>query len=205
MTDAERIRALRTALRLSQRELADDWGVSPGAIARWETGSNPIPGPVRKLLEIYEGELSDSGPVRERDSSFLARGFNGIVAYGVWVFFRRTFGVAGAASATAHDAMARQFANHLAKHRGVLMKLAQRALYLEPLLSAEERDALAKLRDHAQPLSVATVNRLFRTTFNADPRAMFADWDPRPARQGSIGQVYRATLADGRRVAVKVQ
>jgi transcriptional regulator with XRE-family HTH domain len=87
MTHAARIRALRTTLRLSQRELADEWGLSPGAIARWETGSNPVPGPVQKLLEIYEGELSGAGPLHERDSSFLARGFNGIVAYGAWVFF----------------------------------------------------------------------------------------------------------------------
>jgi len=205
MTDAKRIVALRTALGLSQRELADEWGLSPAAIARWETGSNPVSGPVRKLLAIYEGQLSDSGVEPAEDSSFLSRGFNGIIAYGAWVFFRRTFGVAGTASTAAHDAMARQFANHLAKHRAVLMKLAQRALYLDPLLSAEEREALARLRDHARPMTIATVHRVFRHTFGADPRALFASWDPRPAAHGSIGQVYRATLEDGRRVAVKVQ
>jgi transcriptional regulator with XRE-family HTH domain len=203
--DAERIRALRTALRLTQRELADEWGLSPAAVARWETGDNPVPGPVRKLLEIYEGELAAPGAFVEGDASFLARGFNGIAAYGAWVFFRRTFGIAGTAASGAHDALARQFANDLSKHRGVLMKLGQRALYLEPLLSEHEREALAKLRDHAQPMSSATVHRLFRQTFGADPQALVASWDPRPARRGSIGQVYKARLADGRWVAIKVQ
>lgn len=204
-SESERVRALRLALRLSQRELAEEWGLSPTAIAKWETGSNPVPGPVRKLLEIYEHELAARDAFVERDSNFLTRGFNGIVAYGTWVFFRRTFGIAGVLpSAAAHDALARQFANHLAKHRGVLMKLGQRALYLDRMLSPRERDALAKLRDHARPMSTATVQRIFRETFGKEPRALFTRWDPRPARRGSIGQVHRARI-EGREVAVKVQ
>lgn len=44
------LRALRAALRLTQRQLADRLGVSVDAIRHWEHGRRPIPEPVRRLL-----------------------------------------------------------------------------------------------------------------------------------------------------------
>ena len=39
----------------------------------------------------------------------------------------------------------------------------------------------------------------------AAPETVFAEWDPVPIAAASIGQVHRATLPNGRAVAVKVQ
>lgn len=53
MSDSERLIKLREKLQMSQRELASEFGVTPGAIAHWEKGTRKIPGPVLKLIEIY--------------------------------------------------------------------------------------------------------------------------------------------------------
>ena len=51
---AKRLRSLREALKFSQREMAKEFLVTPGAIAHWESGNRSVPGPVIKLIEIYE-------------------------------------------------------------------------------------------------------------------------------------------------------
>src|SRR5688572_19520082 len=59
--EAVRLRRLRDTLGLTQRELAVEFKVAHGAIAAWETGTRTLPGPVVKLLELYEEELSLGG------------------------------------------------------------------------------------------------------------------------------------------------
>lgn len=49
-----RVLKLRNKLGLSQRELAKVMGVTPGAVAHWETGLRQLSGPVEKLIEILE-------------------------------------------------------------------------------------------------------------------------------------------------------
>ena len=51
---SERLKRLRENLSMSQRELAQEFNVSNAAIAQWELGSNPVPGLLIKLMEIYE-------------------------------------------------------------------------------------------------------------------------------------------------------
>jgi transcriptional regulator with XRE-family HTH domain len=53
-----KLKRLRLALDMSQRALAKEFRVAPGAIAQWETGDRTIPGPVLKLIEIYEAKTS---------------------------------------------------------------------------------------------------------------------------------------------------
>ena len=55
--EARRLRQLRDVLGLSQREMAKEFRVAHGAIAGWESGTRTLPGPVVKLLELYEAEL----------------------------------------------------------------------------------------------------------------------------------------------------
>lgn len=49
-----RLKRLREKLGLSQRELAKELGVTPGAVALWEMGARSLSGPVTKLVELYE-------------------------------------------------------------------------------------------------------------------------------------------------------
>lgn len=49
-----RLKRLREKLGLSQRELAKELGVTPGAVALWETGARSLSGPVTRLIDLYE-------------------------------------------------------------------------------------------------------------------------------------------------------
>ena len=51
---ATRVRALRTKKQWSQKQMAENFGLTPGAIAHWELGSKYPSGPALKLLELYE-------------------------------------------------------------------------------------------------------------------------------------------------------
>jgi DNA-binding transcriptional regulator YiaG len=53
--EAKRLKALREKLGLTQRDLAREFNTAPGAVGQWETGDRTIPGPVLKLIAIYEG------------------------------------------------------------------------------------------------------------------------------------------------------
>ena len=49
-----RLRKLRGDMGMSVREFAKEFRVSIGAISQWENGERKIPGPMTKLVEIYE-------------------------------------------------------------------------------------------------------------------------------------------------------
>ncbi|OFZ15737.1 MAG: hypothetical protein A2Z20_05230 [Bdellovibrionales bacterium RBG_16_40_8] len=55
--EAKRLIALRKAKNWSQRDLAQEFYVSPGAVAHWEQGIRPVAGAALKLLEIYEKNI----------------------------------------------------------------------------------------------------------------------------------------------------
>ena len=57
MKEADRLKKLRSTLGMNQRAFAKEFLVSQGAIALWETGDRTIPGPVLKLIEIYESRI----------------------------------------------------------------------------------------------------------------------------------------------------
>jgi len=50
----KRVKILRTALGLTQRQFAAEFRVSPGAVALWESGARTVSGPITKLIELYE-------------------------------------------------------------------------------------------------------------------------------------------------------
>src|SRR5689334_17125334 len=76
-----RLIRLRQKLDLSQREIAKEFRVSPGAVGFWESGARPIPGPIIKLIAAYEYHLNpaDQGSVErpkiEQSSRQLAEAF----------------------------------------------------------------------------------------------------------------------------------
>ena len=51
---SKRLKKLREKLGLSQRELAKELGVTPGAVAHWESDERSLSGPVARLVELYE-------------------------------------------------------------------------------------------------------------------------------------------------------
>jgi len=85
------------------------------------------------------------------------------------------------------------------------MKLGQMVSFVSDALPPEAQAALAQLQADAPPMAPSLAADVVRSELGADPTEVFARWDPIPVAAASIGQVHRATLGDGRAVAVKVQ
>lgn len=104
---------------------------------------------------------------------------------------------------------AAQAAEVLGTLRGLAAKLGQMASYVDGVVPEEQRAsyeaALSSLRAAAPSSPPAAVRRAVEEELGAPLDQLFADWEDAPMASASIGQVHRARLHDGRRVAVKVQ
>ena len=65
--------------------------------------------------------------------------------------------------------------------------------------------ALTRLQDDVGEFRFRHVAQTFQEEFGKGPADVFASFDTRPIASASVAQVHRATLADGREVAVKVR
>ena len=84
------------------------------------------------------------------------------------------------------------------------IKLGQTLATRPDLVGEEAVRNLLSLQDRLPPVSVDIVRQEIETSFGHPVEALFASFDPEPIGSASIAQVYRATTADGRVVAVKV-
>ena len=104
---------------------------------------------------------------------------------------------------------AEQLFTVLGELKGGAMKVGQALSVMEAAVPEEfaepYREALTKLQSAAPPLPAKTVHRVLDQQLGAGWRERFASFDDVPTASASIGQVHRATWADGREVAVKVQ
>jgi ubiquinone biosynthesis protein len=64
---------------------------------------------------------------------------------------------------------------------------------------------LRSLQDDVRPFPFADIERTIREELGQPIERLFLDFDEQPLAAASIGQVHRATLPNGRKVAVKVQ
>jgi ubiquinone biosynthesis protein len=64
---------------------------------------------------------------------------------------------------------------------------------------------LQSLQDDVRPFPYEDVERVIQEELELSVEQLFTEFDPTPVAAASIGQVHRATLPNGHRVAVKVQ
>jgi predicted unusual protein kinase regulating ubiquinone biosynthesis (AarF/ABC1/UbiB family) len=89
--------------------------------------------------------------------------------------------------------------------KGIPMKVGQIMSYIDVALPDELREALSVLQTHAPAMPASKVREILETELGDRARELTRTLDDEPLAAASIGQVHRAELADGVRVAVKVQ
>jgi len=217
---AERLVLLREILGLSQREMAKEFQVSPGAIALWETGSRAIPGPVLKLIEVYEKSL----PVTARNDSSLkvenllaelrevlstknsaeVQEALELIKNGVDTFFDDSSAINNL-SGRLKLILVQRLLKSLKNSKGLSTKIAQLASFMEMGISPEVRHALGTLQSRSLPSKFTEIQSLLEEEYGKPLKMIFSHFQEKPIAVTSLGQVHYAKLLDGQEVAVKVQ
>jgi predicted unusual protein kinase regulating ubiquinone biosynthesis (AarF/ABC1/UbiB family) len=110
-----------------------------------------------------------------------------------------------------HLETALKIASTLGEMKGAAMKLGQLASFIDteflpPEYAEIYQEQLAKLRTSAPPMPWESVEKVLVEEYRDETLdELFAEIEPQAFAAASIGQVHRANLHDGRRVAVKVQ
>src|SRR3954449_603866 len=110
-----------------------------------------------------------------------------------------------------HLETAMKMVGALGQMKGAAMKLGQFASFIDTEFLPEEyreiyQEQLAKLRTDAPAMPWEKVVKVLEEEYEEEPLSeLFADFEEEAFAAASIGQVHRAELIDGRRVAVKIQ
>lgn len=221
----QRLKNLRKILQLSQRELAAEFKVTGAAIAQWESGKRPIPGPVLKLIEIYEETLqeddgiSQANHLRKISSSWASRilsllKYNNTkgnlktsedsVREGLEKYLDQSL-PSDSISQKVRLQILQQIINAIGMAKGLPLKSLQVLTYAHPGLSSEIRRMILDLKYISPAMPLSIVSKIIFEEFGRTPKEIFASFSTRPIATASIGQVHLATLHSGEKVAVKIQ
>jgi predicted unusual protein kinase regulating ubiquinone biosynthesis (AarF/ABC1/UbiB family) len=110
-----------------------------------------------------------------------------------------------------HLETAMKMVGALGQMKGAAMKLGQFASFIDtdflpPEYAEIYQEQLAKLRTDAPPMPWEKVEKVLGEEYEGEPLSeLFSEFEQEAFAAASIGQVHRAELLDGRRVAVKIQ
>lgn len=217
VTPGKRLKEVRTLMGHSQRQMAKEFGVAPGTISLWEKGERQMPGPALKLLEIFESNLGVTPPqtgLEKIGSSWSYRTIRSGMKAGALA--AKLTGLSLRSLVASNEkadqlkkatqvALAKDVLTSVGALKGLLMKVAQMASYMDFALEPEAREILSELQHASQPMAPDVISRVVEKELGDEPGRIFKSWSKYPFAAASIGQVHRATLRDGTEVAVKVQ
>ncbi len=88
---------------------------------------------------------------------------------------------------------------------GTFVKLGQLLSLRYDMLPKEYCDEFSKLQEGATPFAFSQVKQIIEKELGKPINQVFKEFDQQPIAAASIGQVHKAILRDGTKVAVKVQ
>src|SRR5437868_3446723 len=111
---------------------------------------------------------------------------------------------------TRHLEAAERMVDTLGTMKGAAMKIGQLASFIDTEFLPPEylelyQEKLSSLRTSAPPMPWKKVSGVLDEEWGAPVEELFEHFEEEAAAAASIGQVHRATLPDGRAVAVKIQ
>ncbi|MBW4698931.1 MAG: AarF/ABC1/UbiB kinase family protein [Aphanocapsa lilacina HA4352-LM1] len=155
-------------------------------------------------------------PFKSYDPDLIARYAERRFGRVVWRFFQTLLPFVGFALMVQWDRLAGTVARHQQKRavrlREILTRLGPTYIKIGQALSTRPDlvppvylDELTLLQDRLPPVPNEEAYALIRAGLGRDPREIYAEFDEVPIAAASLGQVYRARLTTGERVAIKVQ
>ncbi|POS75294.1 Atypical/ABC1/ABC1-A protein kinase [Diaporthe helianthi] len=153
--------------------------------------------------ELRESKVPSSRFGRIWNYSGLAAGmFAGAVSES----FSRVTGGGGQGSLMLSPANMERLVSKLSKMRGAALKLGQMMSFQDSkMLPAPIQEVLQRVQDRADYMPSWQRDRVLVSNLGPEWRDIFDDFEEKPIAAASIGQVHRATLKNGDRVAVKIQ
>lgn len=104
-----------------------------------------------------------------------------------------------------HDRVSDRVLKVCQDNGGLYIKMGQQIAGMGHILPPQYAAKFKVLYDDAPTETYEAIEKLFLEEFQQKPDQIFADFDPNPIASASIAQVHKATLKDGRKVAVKIQ
>jgi len=166
--------------------------------------------PARARLLKRVGELGDRAVPTSRLSRALTLGSlpaKLAVGYAVCAV-RRVFADAGSRDRMRQEAAlqaALEVLSGMGYLRGAVMKVGQGIAAFPNMLPEQCYRLLSTLQFEAPPMHFSLLREQFVRELGAEPEELFAEFEPTAFAAASLGQVHRARLKSGERVAVKIQ
>ncbi len=217
---AQRLIIIREKLGYSQRQMAEEFGVAHGAIGLWESKKRKIPGPVLKLISLYENELGIASPAQKAsylsklDHSWLARTtkITNLAIKNMGSLILNTIKTmcsndshSNAIRHSTKDAIAKQIIDTCGTLKGLPQKLGQILSYMDLNCTDDIRLQYEKLQYMSPPMPASRIVTIVLEELGNTPNGLFLSWDETPIASASIGQVHRAITKTEHPIVLKVQ
>jgi predicted unusual protein kinase regulating ubiquinone biosynthesis (AarF/ABC1/UbiB family)/DNA-binding XRE family transcriptional regulator len=215
--ESKRLIRVRKLLDFSQREMAEELGVVHGAVGLWEANKRKIPGPVLKLIALYEEELGiEVEESKKTLNKLITKRLNRNLKIGSLAGALVSYITNQAVNYFKPDsdnqlkdstqlALVRQIVDRFSELKGLPQKIGQYISYMDLNASDEIQAIFSELQNQSKPLDMIQIVDVFLEDFGKTPKQIFKKFNPHPFSAASIGQVHLAEDDEGEKLAVKVQ